>query len=244
MDRLAIALAYYRNPDMLREQQRVIGSYPEAIRKLTRLIVADDASPDDPAHEAVVEPNGYALEIYRINEPTPWGQLRARNLGMRVALPGSWVLATDIDHVLPPESAERLLALEPRPGRYYTLARQMPDGTSTKPHPNSYVINREWFWDVVGGCDERFVGWYATDSIFRRRARMCGKPVHLQDVQLRVYNRNGVDIGGVEGSATQEWGRKHSRWHARSNPKVMRLMRTAHMQKPERVLDFTWERMR
>lgn len=249
MDTLTIALAYYENPHMLREQQRVISTWPEPVRKRTRLIVVDDASPKFPAHEAVGDwtetyHDDWKLEIYRIKEPTPWGQLRARNLGMHVAPPGAWVLATDIDHVLPAETAERLLELKPKPGRYYTLARRMPDGSETKPHPNSYLMNREWFWDEVGGCNEDFVGYYGTDCIFRRRAALSGRAVHLDDVYLTVYNRDGIDIGGIEGAGTREWGRKKSRWHARNNHAVNLRMKTAHLKRPEKTLAFTWERVR
>lgn len=243
MINLSIALAYYENPHMLREQQRVLGTYPSDLRSKVRLIVADDASPEHPAHKAAAAADGYELEIYRIEHDRPWGQLRARNLGMHVA-PDGWVLATDIDHVLPPASAGRLLEVEPEPGCYYTLARRMPDGSETNPHPNSYLMERRWFWEEVGGCDEAFVGSYGTDSLFRARAVRVGKAVHLSGVWLVVYNRDGKDIGGIPGAATSKWGRKKTSWHAKSNPAVKRRMQLAEGRRPEKVLQFEWTRMR
>ena len=243
MDRLVITVGYYENPHMLVEQQRLLATYAEPVRNLCKLIVVDDGSPWNPAHEVAVEPDGYELEIYRILENRPWGQLQARNLGMHVAPAGSWVLATDIDHTLPYASASALLDFEPQDGCYYTFSRRMPGGSPTNRHANSYLINREWFWDEVGGLNEDYVGFYGTDSIFRARAPLFGKCVALPDVWLVVYNRDGVDIGGIPGAASN-LPRKGSKYHLKSNPGMARLARTAHLLRPERPLRFSWERMR
>jgi hypothetical protein len=244
MNAITIALAYYENPAMLQEQQLVIAGYPDPVRQATRLIVVDDGSQEHPAQmAAVATPRDYALEVYRIFENRPWGQLGARNLGMHVAPAGSWVLATDIDHVLPAPAAANLLSFCPAPGHYYRPARFMPDGTPTNRHPNSYIMQREWFLEEVGGCNEDFVGWYGTDSVFRERAKLFGACVERHDVWLVVYNRDGIDIGGIGGAATREWGRKKSKYHARSNPEMARRLRGAHLRRPERPLRFRWERV-
>lgn len=242
MNALTIAIAYYENPAMLLEQQRIISGYPADLREKTRLIVVDDGSPRDPAHKVAVQPDGYELEVYRILVDRPWGQLGARNLGMHVAPAGSWVLATDIDHILPGKCAAKLLEFKPKAGHYYTFARRMPDGSETTPHPNSYLMNRDWFWNEVGGCNEDLLGWYGTDCVFRKRAAMFGRKVELP-VHLVVYNRGGTDIGGIEGSATRAWGRKKTKWHARTNPRISGKLTRAHLFWPAKPLRFDWERV-
>ena len=250
MNHLTIALAYKDNPHMLVEQLRALNTYPLPLQRLTRLIVVDDCSPKYPAHETVLAAcvGPFELEIYRIlGEPIPWGQLRARNLGVHIAPPGSWVLATDIDHVLPAECALKLLEFEPEDGCYYTFARRnAPKDEPTNPHANSYLMQREWFFETVGGCHERAVGYYGTDSIFRARAALFGASQALpSDIWLRVYNRNGVDIGGIPGAATN-LPRKGSRFHAKNNETIRLWMKRAHLERahPDHTLQFQWTRTR
>jgi hypothetical protein len=243
MNRLVIAIAYRRNPAMLRKQQEVIASYPEKDRARTLLIVCDDASAEDPAHAAAVEPEGYELQIYRIlGEEKPWTHLRPRQLGVHIAPPG-WLVVTDIDHTIPLETAAFLLGdFEPETGRYYTFARRNATGEETNPHCNSYLVERSWFWDEVGGLNEDYVGWYGCDSIFRARAAMFGKSTALP-VPLVVWNRDGVDLTDIKGCATN-LPRKNSRYHARNNPAIKARMARAHLERPENRLRFKYERMR
>lgn len=81
-------------------------------------------------------------------------------------------------------------------------------------------------------------------SIFRARAAMFGKSSTVPPgVWLRVYNRDGVNIGGIPDAATK-LPRKDSRYHAKSNLEIKRRMQRAHLARPENRLRFKWERMR
>jgi hypothetical protein len=72
---------------------------------------------------------------------------------------------------------------------------------------------------------------------------MFGKAAVVPGVSLVVYNRDGVDIGGIPGAATN-LPRKSSRYHARNNPEIKARMARAHLERPQNRLRFKWERMR
>jgi hypothetical protein len=240
---LTICVPAYDNGEMVREQQRVIADYPAKIRQRVTLIVVDDASPHEPVSEWMVEPEGYALQVYRVIIDEPWHHRAARNLATHLA-PEGWMLVTDIDHVLPAGSAERLFNADLRPDCYYIPGRRLPDGTPHHAHPNSYILERSLYWDRVGGCDEEFNGYYGGDGPFRNRVAMFGQRVELPDVELVVYNLDGRDLTEVKGAATRAWGRKGTHWHSRQHPEVKARMKNAHLKRPENVLQFQWVRVR
>jgi hypothetical protein len=240
ISRLTIALTYYENPAMLQHQQAAIAGYPEHIRERVKLSVADDGSPEFPASDHAMEPNGYDFALFRIHKDIPWHHKAARNMAMHGADDG-WCLITDIDHVLEADAAEALFASDLDPECYYIAGRRLPDGTPHHPHCNSYVMTKELYWRT-GGCNEQW-NYYGTDSIFRARIALFGKRVEMPDVKLTVYNLDGNDIGGIERAATR-LPRKGSEYHARSHPEIKKALKTAHLQKPENVLGFEWSRVR
>ena len=85
MNRLTIATQYFENRLMLRRQQQEWAAYPPEVRAKLHVVLVDDASPEHPAAEALIEPEGYTLELYRMRENIPWGQNRARNRAPRFA---------------------------------------------------------------------------------------------------------------------------------------------------------------
>lgn len=199
---LAICMPYYDNPGMFQIQMGGWAEWPDELKRQVEIVIVDDGSPRWPAAE-VPRPEGLPkLSIYRIAEDKPWHQHAARNLAAdRATAP--WLLLTDMDHVLPPDSAavllKRIAADKLDRRTVYMLDRVEADtGNPTraengkpKPHPNSFVMTRELYWKI-GGYDEDLTGIYGTDSAFRARAFTKGKRGHLYGIKLRRYWRDLV----------------------------------------------------
>lgn len=251
LEHLSICCAYYRNPAMLREHHRVLSSYPSAIRERVTLIVGDDGSPEgDGAAEALegrfkrlILELQLDIRVYRLLRHVPWGSKGARNTAVWEA-PDGWCLVTDIDHVLMPNDAGRLFGKNLDPSCYYILGRRRADtGEEYHPHPNSYLLTRSLYWERVGGCNEDWDGFYGTDGPFRSRINSLAKRVEMPDVKLTVYNLGGEDIGGIEGAACRDYGRKGSRFHTRMNPELVAKIDRDRLTRPERPLRREYERV-
>lgn len=161
----SLVMPYYDNPGMLREQYASIRLLAPALRDLLGVVIVDDGSPNSPAFPEEI---GCPLQIYRIKEDVRWNQDAARNIGVRHA-ENNWVLMTDIDHVVPPATWERLLLRDHDKNNVYTFGRvSAPELAPYKPHPNTWFMTKEKF-DECGGYDERFAGYYGTDGDFKDR---------------------------------------------------------------------------
>lgn len=195
---LTLVLPHYRNLGMLAEQQAVWMAYSPEDRARLHVIVVDDGSPKGfrPGTKALTATGLASLRLYRIVPDIRWNWLACRNLGMAEATT-DWVLLTDIDHVLPRETLQRVLdgplddscayrfSRADAPHVWpYTLAECPP----YKPHPNTWLMTRAMF-DRIGGYDERLSGCYGTDGEFRDRVQRHTRAiVMLPDVMLR-YSR-------------------------------------------------------
>jgi hypothetical protein len=197
MRRLSFVLPYYLNPGMLAVQYRTWAAYPGHLKARIEVVVVDDGSPRSPAAD-VPRPDGLPkLRIYRVLEDRPWHQHAARNLGAHVA-DGPWLFLTDMDHIMPTASLERLLELH-NGSRVYTFARlDAPDlkpmlGRDGRPkaHPNSFAMSKTLFWKV-GGYDEEFCGVYGTDGLFRSRLFAAARETRLEDAPIVRYSRDVV----------------------------------------------------
>lgn len=237
---LSFVLPYYENPGMLAHQYGVWASYPANLKDRIEIILVDDGSPTDPAAR-VARPDGLPpLRIYRVLIDKPWNQHGARNLGAKMAgMP--WLFLTDMDHVLPAESLERLMEKRNR-GSVYTFARvdapdmeptRSPNG-SLKPHPNTFAMTKDMYWNI-GGYDERFCGVYGTDSLFRSRAAANAKMRHLADVPIIRYSREVIPD-----ASTRTLPRKEGRGNAK-NLLLRRLIEEGSLNRIE-TLTFPWER--
>jgi len=54
-----------------------------------------------------------------------------------------------------------------------------------KKHPNSYLMHRD-LWKQTGGYDERFAGYYGTDSDYKHRVLRYAEIVDLKEPIIRV----------------------------------------------------------
>lgn len=180
--------AYYRNPGMLKAQQATWQGYPDDIRALFHVRVCDDCSPKQVARK-VVEPCGIAsYELWRTDVDVRWNWLFGRNLGASRA-PSDWILLTDIDHVLPANTARRLMAGELDADVIYRFSRvDAPNLTPYKAHPNSWFMTRAMF-AKIGGYDERFSGYYGSDADFRERCEAGSRAIVMLPEPLIRYPR-------------------------------------------------------
>lgn len=185
---ITLVLPHFCNLGMLAEQLRVWADYPQAIRDQLHVVVVDDCSPEGQSPtRAMVDTHGLAsLRLYRLLEKKRWNWLSCRNLGAEVATT-DWLLMTDMDHVIPAATFERIMAGSLNTFDAYrftrvSATRRWPYDVATlpfhKPHNDTWLLTRSLFLhDRVGGYDERLAGCYGTSSEFsdrlRKTARAC-----------------------------------------------------------------------
>ena len=229
-------MPYYENPGMLREHQRVWSEYvPEDAARL-HTIVIDDGSPEHPAIEAwkSVEQLG-SSRLYRTLVDVRWNWLFCRNLGVSEATT-TWVLLTDIDHLMPYETLTRLLSRELDEREVYRLSRvSAPDNVPYKLHPNTWLMTRVMF-SRIGGYDERFSGFYGSDGEFRDRVYRAARAiVTLPEVLIR-YPRTVLPD-----ASTTQYGRKEEQ-DGEAIPRIRAARDKEGIWEPRR-LTFPWERV-
>lgn len=196
MQGITLIFPYYMNQGMLLKQLEVIESYPDDIQSRLQLIVVDDGSPLGERAEEVVKKDKsrkFDFRLYRILTDLRWNWLQARNLGAKEAKK-EWLLLTDIDHIIPIETIEKLMAMELDPRSFYTFPRiNWADGSNYHPHPNSYLMTKKLYWRI-GGYDETFAGNYGTDGMWRRRCDevAAGKHVLLAGCPLARVGREDI----------------------------------------------------
>jgi hypothetical protein len=195
---VTLVMAYYENPDMLAEHFRVMRRFSPEVRSHMRVIVVDDGSPQNPA-----QPGDYGglLEIYRINVDIRWNQDAARNIGMHYSRT-TWNIITDMDHMVPEKTWRHLQSVEVDESFTYKFSRvSAPLMDPYKPHPNSYFISRR-VWDMVGGYDERFAGFYGTDGDFRNRLNGVSVVKDMKAPLIRVPREH------IHDASTTRYARK------------------------------------
>ena len=200
MTGFTLIVPYYRNPEMLWHQAMVWAGYPPEIE----VIVVDDGSPEPAA--AVLPPDCRAA-LYRIETDIPWNRNGARNLGAHVAAT-PWILQTDIDHLLPVESAKWLAeTFTADPACWYRFARfrrgradatrrkdALPDDAEfgeVKPHVDSYLCRRDLYWRI-GGYDEDYSGHLGGSAPFLAKLAAAARCHLLGLAPLHVVTRPAV----------------------------------------------------
>jgi glycosyltransferase involved in cell wall biosynthesis len=200
MREATLIMAYYENPDMLREQYAHMRRFSKEVRKYLRCIVVDDGSPQNPA-ENVAPDAGMPVTVFRIEVDVRWNQDAARNIGAHHS-ETRWLLLTDMDHMIPEPTWQYLLTADLNEYAAYKFARvTAPNMVAYKPHPNSYFMTRD-IWDRVGGYDERFAGYYGTDGDFRDRLNAAAPVVNLPHPIIRVPREH------IHDASTTRYARK------------------------------------
>lgn len=211
-----LVLPYYENPTMLARQLESLAALPEEVRGALHLIVVDDGSPKHPAKEIATRSSlgltpqlgGLAsFQLFRVEVDVRWNWLTCRNIGAHHAKT-DWLLFTDIDHLLPEETARFIQDKKLDPARSYRFSRvDAPDLTPYKPHPNSWLMTGERF-AKIGGYDERFSGFYGTDGEFRDRVKLNSKEIVMLDAVLVRVPREVIPD-----ASTTRYGRKEKQDH-------------------------------
>lgn len=179
---------YYENRAFFGAQIKRWQSYPYPLRKHLSVIVVDDGSPNHPAKDVVAQlqasvPFLFDFRLFRIEVDRRWNWLAARNIGLKYAADG-WVLMTDMDHVVPPETLYSLVYGQHDPLTVYALSRREHTGEAVAPHSASFFLTKEMFWRI-GGYDEALSGHYGTDGVFRRELAKQAQIQVLTDVLVR-----------------------------------------------------------
>jgi hypothetical protein len=249
VSRLSFVLPFYQNPGMLAVQYDVWAGYPQAVKDAIEIVLVDDGSPADACAQAVRRPGGLpALRIYRVLRDLPWHQHGARNLGASEAI-GPWLFLTDMDHVLPADSAEALLGVIARAEVNDCFMFRRLDAPDLRPkldaqgrihpHVNTFALRKDRYWQI-GGYDEDCTG-YGTDGFFRQRLHSAVKVIHLPDVSVVRYPREVVPDASTRSGAMDP---KAFRDAARRTAQNLRILsdKRASGQKPT-TLAFPWERV-
>ncbi len=242
MKHITLVFPYYKNPDMFKRQQRHIMGLPHDLRSCLHVCVCDDGSPVDKAVDNIVE--GFAssvasFQLFRILVDVRWNWIACRNLCISKART-EWVFHTDIDHTLPEATLRWLVSAYHNPAKvYFPFARvDAPDGTpNPKHHPNTWFHTVDMF-NRIGGYDERFSGWYGTDSDFRCRAiEASGECVPVPDHPVMRWPREVV----ADSSCPDEFGRKRD-IDKENVQRIKRERALIHGWRPLRGT-FPWERL-
>lgn len=181
---------YYENPVFLRRQLEHWATWDLDLKGAIRVIVVDDGSPRNPAEIPIREwmrdqgPMPIALQLYRIEVDVRWNWLAARNIGAHQAPANHWLLLTDMDHVVPENTADTLVYGDFNPGWIWNFQRREHTGDQIHPHPNSLFLSRDMFWRV-GGYDEALSGHYGTDGDWRRRCALTAPVKRMPEYLVR-----------------------------------------------------------
>jgi glycosyltransferase involved in cell wall biosynthesis len=197
---------YYRNVAMLVRQIEEWRKYPKT--EDLQIILVDDASPEEaaPLLQAAA-PDVPNLRAFRITNDIPWNRAAARNFGAIYAST-DWILHTDIDHIMPVETAEALLKFAPVRTNWYRFARyrvgkadftrrkdDLDDNIEfgkIKPHMDSYLCERELYMRL-GGYDEDYSGSLGGGTPFVRELQSAATMIDLPEpYTLHVHTTDSV----------------------------------------------------
>jgi glycosyltransferase involved in cell wall biosynthesis len=182
VNKISLCMAYYENRGMLVKQYEHIRNLPLDIRQHLEVVVCDDGSQENPAW---VEPIGCDLQVYKIEVDIRWNQDAARNIACTHATK-PWLLMTDMDHMVPMNTFRAVMKRISDETCAYQFGRvSAPRMEPYKKHPNSYLMHKT-LWEKTGGYDERFAGFYGTDSDFKHRVLRYATIVDLKEPIIRV----------------------------------------------------------
>ncbi len=236
MTAFTLCVPYFENPGILARQIACWNAYDEATRAAVNVVLVDDGSPRNPAKPVLdANPCGLKVALFRIAENIPWNQHGARNLAAKVARKG-WLLMTDIDHMLEPDEARKVVKTTLDPSRHYVFDRiSLPGREPYKRHCNTFLATREAYWKA-GGYDEDYCGSYGGDGPFLRALAKVAQERLIKATVVRVPREVMAD------ASTTEWARDGAMKEAYRE--LHKAKNKAGQPKPTNPLRFTWERLR
>ncbi len=235
MNQITLVMAYYENGKMLDRHIQEWKTYDSAFKKMLKVVLVDDGSPKDPAI-GHIKGVGFPIELYRIKEDVAWGQDRARNLAMKHTK--GFCLLTDMDHLLPKQCVRALVGpFWNHAKAYRPMRQQVRDGKWYKRHPNTYLLHHKIYWQA-GGYDEFFLGYYGSDSVFRRALKSKAKIIDTGVFHLVLFGRDDIKDASTD---PDTYGRKGTKYAVCKNPELIKRRKKRH---PSIVRNnYEWERL-
>lgn len=171
--KLSIVVTYYNSPQALENQLSSLSKLPKNIKSKVELVVVDDCSQINPA-KPILDQNlnvGLSIRLFRLLKDVPWNHRSARNIGAASAS-SKTLLLLDIDTVLRvPEFIENWESgrLHEHSGVQVLPIYGLDNREGFEHHHDTLLLSRHIF-DVVGGYDENFAGYYGAGPFWLRRA--------------------------------------------------------------------------
>lgn len=221
MKTFALVVAYYENAGMLDVQFRTLEAEPW-VKNYIEFVCTDDGSTINPAKPKI--DSEIEHKIFRIvGRKVAWGHNVCRNIGVEHSK-APWILQTDIDHVVPPDTWAYLLKRVPNlsKDKPYRLSRvNAPNREPYHRHPDSHLMHRDFF-KRMGGFDEAGRGVYGQNSLvlqaMLRAARMKSEEeIEVLPCPIIRYSR---DV--LPDASTTQFERK-----SKANKEAMKAIRTA-----------------
>ena len=194
VNKVRMIYPYYDNQKMLELQVHNWNRYCRTLHEYVEVILVDDGSQKYPALPIFRECT-LPKRLFRVTVDIPWNQHGARNLGAQQACTRAedmWLYISDMDVLLPPETALTLFSRKLDPRQHYTFERAfLPDLARRKTHCNTFLVKHSIYW-AVNGYDEDYSGTYGGDAPFLRQLRHLAPERHLSEVLLHGVERDVV----------------------------------------------------
>lgn len=195
---VTIVLPFYEAHEFLATHLQAWWMYSDTIKRHLSAVIVDDGSPEP---LCPIRSRPFPIRVFRIGVDVPWNWLAARNIGAHHA-PDGWLLMTDMDHVLPADTAHALIYGKHDPSIVYAFSRREHTGEPVNPHSASFFMTRQMFWRI-GGYDERLSGVYGTDGAYRKRV--------MSQTWIRVLENELIRYEYVADSSVTRYERKTAR---------------------------------
>jgi len=201
---------YFDNPRMLEFQVANWNQYNGELREAVEVILVDDHSSKSalPALQQCQVP----VRAYRLLERFPWNMHECRNIGAKEAcLPAedAWLFLCDMDTVLEPEMARRMLTKALDSGSYYTMEASdaMDPGPGSTSSKNTLLVRHAAYWEVNGyDLDLTPIGGggYGGARQFIKQLKQVVTHEHLDDVVVVNYSAR-IEDATTHGLDRTEW---------------------------------------
>lgn len=199
--KVTLIYPYYCNLKFLSRQMAHWDMFPDDLKRHLSVIIVDDGSPKDQMAEnsikAYPQKLPISIRLFYIDVDIRFNWIAARNIAMSAA--DGWCLGTDMDHMVPQETAESLVWGSHNPNYIYRLSRREHTGEKIHSHPNTWFMTKKMFWKF-GGYDENFSGYYGTDGEARRR--------WVKTAPVKTLREDVMRYEYVDDSSTERYQRK------------------------------------
>jgi hypothetical protein len=200
---------YFDNPWMLEFQVANWNRYDGELRDAVEIVLVDDHS-SKPALP-ILRHCEVPVRAYRLLERFPWNMHECRNVGAKeacTAAQNAWLFLCDMDTVLEPEMARRMLTKALDPDSYYTMeALDGMDPTQRSPvSKNTLLVRHAAYWKVNGyDLDLTPVGGggYGGARQFFKQLKQVVTHEHMNDVF--VVNYSNIGDASTKGLDRKEW---------------------------------------